>query len=102
VVANLRTPAKVEQAVTPQSTIHYNGSYVVPASVDIDGLSLTPSKIGLVGKDQRNVSMNCYILATWLSGSLFEELLFLDIVSFMKARRYQCSSPSSLVLHLVT
>jgi hypothetical protein len=50
VTASLRTHAKVEQAVTAQSAIHHDGSYVVPATVDIDNLSLTPSKIEL-GKE---------------------------------------------------
>jgi hypothetical protein len=43
----MRTRANVEYAVTAQSTIHLDGSCVVPTTVDIDGLSLTPSKIGL-------------------------------------------------------
>jgi 8-oxo-dGTP pyrophosphatase MutT (NUDIX family) len=45
---NLRTPAKVEHPATAQSIVHLDGSYVVPYIVDIDGLSLTRSKIGLV------------------------------------------------------
>jgi 8-oxo-dGTP pyrophosphatase MutT (NUDIX family) len=50
--ANQRTHAKVEQAVNAQSTIHHVGTYVVPAMVDIDGLSLMPSKTGLVNENQ--------------------------------------------------
>jgi hypothetical protein len=49
----MRSPAKVEQAVIAKSTIHHDGSYVVPATIDNDGLSLTPSKIGLVRGAQR-------------------------------------------------
>jgi hypothetical protein len=52
VTSNLRTPTKVEQVVTAQSTVHLDGSYVVPTTVDIDGLSLTPFKIGLVIETQ--------------------------------------------------
>jgi hypothetical protein len=46
VISNLRTPAKVEHAVT-------DGSFVVSTTIDIDGLSLTPSKIGLAKEAQR-------------------------------------------------
>jgi 8-oxo-dGTP pyrophosphatase MutT (NUDIX family) len=45
---NLRTPAQVEQAVTPQSTINPDGTYVVPETINIDGLNLTPAKTGLL------------------------------------------------------
>jgi hypothetical protein len=44
VIANLRTRANLEHAVTAQSTINPDGSYVVPTTIDIDGLSLTPAK----------------------------------------------------------
>jgi hypothetical protein len=47
VTAKLRTPTKVEQDVTALSIVHYDDAYTVPSIVDIDGLSLTPSKIGL-------------------------------------------------------
>jgi ADP-ribose pyrophosphatase YjhB (NUDIX family) len=50
---NLRTPAKVEQAVTAQSTIHSDGFCVIPTMIDIDGLSLTPFKIGIVREVHR-------------------------------------------------
>jgi ADP-ribose pyrophosphatase YjhB (NUDIX family) len=48
VTTNLRTHAKLEQDVTStaQLTINPDGSYVVPATTDIDGLSLTPAKYG--------------------------------------------------------
>jgi ADP-ribose pyrophosphatase YjhB (NUDIX family) len=55
--ADLRTPAKVEQAVTDHSNFHRDGSYVNPNTVDIDGLSLTPSKIGLVKETQRKFGL---------------------------------------------
>jgi hypothetical protein len=38
VVVNLRTHAKVEQVVTALSTVHHDGSYVVPTTVDIGEL----------------------------------------------------------------
>jgi hypothetical protein len=44
VVANIRTPTKLAQAVTTQSTINLDGTYVIHATIDIDGLSLTPTK----------------------------------------------------------
>jgi ADP-ribose pyrophosphatase YjhB (NUDIX family) len=46
--SHLRTPAQVEQAVTTQSTINPDGTYVVPESINIDGLNLTPAKTGLL------------------------------------------------------
>jgi hypothetical protein len=52
VTAKLRTLAKVEQAVTAQSTIHPDGTYIVPPTIDIDGLFHMPSKIWLFKKTQ--------------------------------------------------
>jgi hypothetical protein len=43
----------VEHAVTAQTFVHHEGSYVAPITVDIDGLSLTPSKIGLLKEAHR-------------------------------------------------
>jgi hypothetical protein len=51
VTAYLRTPAKVERAVVAQSTIHPDGTYVVPASLDM--LTLTPSVTARVNESQR-------------------------------------------------
>jgi hypothetical protein len=48
VIADLRTLAKVEHFVTAQSNGHFDDFYVVPITVDIDGLSLAPAKIGFV------------------------------------------------------
>jgi 8-oxo-dGTP pyrophosphatase MutT (NUDIX family) len=41
VTPNMRTHAKVEQPVSPQSANCHDGIYVVPATVDIAGLSLS-------------------------------------------------------------
>jgi hypothetical protein len=49
----MRTLAKVEHAVTTQSTVHHDVSYVISATVDIDGLLLTPYKIGFLMEVQR-------------------------------------------------
>jgi ADP-ribose pyrophosphatase YjhB (NUDIX family) len=57
VMPNLRTPAKVSQDATTQSTISPNGTYVVPKSIDIDGLSLTPSKTELLPHAQRRFQL---------------------------------------------
>jgi 8-oxo-dGTP pyrophosphatase MutT (NUDIX family) len=46
--SHLRTHAQVEQAITAQSTINPDGTYVVPESINIDGLNLTPAKKGLL------------------------------------------------------
>jgi 8-oxo-dGTP pyrophosphatase MutT (NUDIX family) len=45
---NLRTPAQVEQDVTAQSTVNPDGTYVVPETINIDGLNLTPAQTGLL------------------------------------------------------
>jgi 8-oxo-dGTP pyrophosphatase MutT (NUDIX family) len=41
--SHLRTHAQLEQDVTAQSTINPDGSYVVPETIDIGGLNLTPT-----------------------------------------------------------
>jgi 8-oxo-dGTP pyrophosphatase MutT (NUDIX family) len=45
---NLRTPAQVEQAVLALSTVNPDGIYVVPETINIDGLTLTPARKGLL------------------------------------------------------
>jgi 8-oxo-dGTP pyrophosphatase MutT (NUDIX family) len=47
VTTHLRT-IQLEQVVTAQSTINPDGSYVVPETIDIGGLDLTPAKTGLL------------------------------------------------------
>jgi 8-oxo-dGTP pyrophosphatase MutT (NUDIX family) len=46
--SHLRTPAQVELAVTAHSTINPDGTYVVPETITIDGLNLTPAQTGLL------------------------------------------------------
>ena len=46
--SHLRTPAQLEQVVTALSTINPDGSYVVPETIDIGGLNLTPAQTGLL------------------------------------------------------
>jgi hypothetical protein len=46
VTTRLRTPAQLERAVTDQSTTNHDGSFVVPETIDIGGLLLTPAKDG--------------------------------------------------------
>jgi 8-oxo-dGTP pyrophosphatase MutT (NUDIX family) len=48
VTSHLRTHAQLEQAITAQSTINPDGSYVVPETLDISGLNLTLAKTGLL------------------------------------------------------
>jgi 8-oxo-dGTP pyrophosphatase MutT (NUDIX family) len=48
VTTHSRTLAQLDQAVTAQSTINLDGSYVVPETLDIDGLNLTPAKTVLL------------------------------------------------------
>jgi ADP-ribose pyrophosphatase YjhB (NUDIX family) len=45
---HLRTLAQLDQAVTAHSTINPDGSYVVPETIDVCGLNLTPVKTGLL------------------------------------------------------
>jgi ADP-ribose pyrophosphatase YjhB (NUDIX family) len=48
VTTNLRTLDKLEQAFSAHSTVNPDGTYVFLESIDIDGLSLTPTKTGLL------------------------------------------------------
>jgi hypothetical protein len=48
VTSHLRTLAQLEQAVTTQSTINPDGSDVVPETLDIGGVNLTPAETGLL------------------------------------------------------
>jgi hypothetical protein len=48
VTTHLRTPAQLEQAIIAQSNIHPDGSYIVPDTIDIGGLSLTFAENGLL------------------------------------------------------
>jgi ADP-ribose pyrophosphatase YjhB (NUDIX family) len=48
VTTHLRTLAQLEQAVTAQSTINPDDSYVVLETIDVGGLNLTPAKTGLL------------------------------------------------------
>jgi ADP-ribose pyrophosphatase YjhB (NUDIX family) len=48
VTTHLRTHAQLEHDVTSHSTINPDGSYVVPETIDIGGLTLTPAKTGLL------------------------------------------------------
>jgi 8-oxo-dGTP pyrophosphatase MutT (NUDIX family) len=57
VPANLRTLAKVEQDVRAPSTISPDGTYALLESIDVGGLSLTPSKDGLLPAPQRKFKL---------------------------------------------
>jgi hypothetical protein len=99
VTSNLRTPAKVEHALTTHSTVHLDGSCVVLTIVDIDGLSLTPSKIGLVGETQRKFELLRFgYVARW---EFFRGAVIFYVSFFTKTRRYR-GSFFHLVLKLPT
>jgi ADP-ribose pyrophosphatase YjhB (NUDIX family) len=51
---NLRTPAQVEQAVLAQSIVNPDGIYVVPETINIDGLTLTPAHKELLRAEKHN------------------------------------------------
>jgi hypothetical protein len=56
--ANLRTPTKVEQAIIAYSTVrHDDGSYVIPTTLSIDVLTLTPQVTGLGKESQRKYEL---------------------------------------------
>jgi hypothetical protein len=58
VTASLRKHAKLEHVVITQSTINLDGSYVVPATIDISyGLFLTPAKHGLLSALKRKYEL---------------------------------------------
>jgi hypothetical protein len=66
VTTHLRTPAELEEAVTTHSTINPDGSYVVPETIDIGGLSLTPSKNGLLPSlKQKNELLHFGYVTQW-------------------------------------
>jgi ADP-ribose pyrophosphatase YjhB (NUDIX family) len=48
VTTHLRTPAQLEQIVIAQSTINPDGSYVVPETIDVGGVNITPAKTCLL------------------------------------------------------
>jgi hypothetical protein len=57
VTGDSRTFARVEQATDAHSTINPHGTYVVPESIDIDGPSLTPTKIELIPSSIRKFEL---------------------------------------------
>jgi hypothetical protein len=73
---NLRALAKVEKVVTA----HFDGTYTVPSILDIDGLSLTQSKIGIERETQRKYELLHFgNVAQWESfrGAVTSRHLFL-------------------------
>jgi hypothetical protein len=50
--ANICTPTKVEQIVSSQSTIYLDRSYVVPATIALDGLIMTSISTSVVIESQ--------------------------------------------------
>jgi hypothetical protein len=68
VIANLRTLAKVEHAVAAQSIVYPHDSYVISATVGIDGLSLTSSRIELLKETQRKHELLHFSYVAYLVG----------------------------------
>jgi 8-oxo-dGTP pyrophosphatase MutT (NUDIX family) len=66
VTTHLRTLALLEQVVTAQSTIDPDGSYIVPETIDIGGLSFTPAKTGLLPA----VKQKKRVTSLWLCDSV--------------------------------
>jgi hypothetical protein len=57
VTTHLGTRAQLEHVVTAQSTINHDGSYVVPETIGIDSLYLTPAKQGLLPSLKRKYEL---------------------------------------------
>jgi hypothetical protein len=54
---NISTPSKLIQVLTTQSTNNHDGTYVITAKIDIDGLSLAPTQIGRVANVIRKLEL---------------------------------------------
>jgi ADP-ribose pyrophosphatase YjhB (NUDIX family) len=66
VTTHLHTPAQLEEVENAQSTINQDGSYVVPETIDIGGLSLTPAKMGLLpSMKQKNELLHFGYVNQW-------------------------------------
>jgi hypothetical protein len=66
VTTHLRTLAQLEHVVIAQSTIDPYGSYVVPETIDIGGLSLMPAKTGLLPSlKQKNKLLHFGYVTQW-------------------------------------
>jgi 8-oxo-dGTP pyrophosphatase MutT (NUDIX family) len=97
---HLRTPAHLEHIVTTQSTINPDGSYVVPATIDMHGLSLTPFKQGLFPSMKRKYELLHFGCVTqW---ETFRRDAYTHQVFAMKISRYRCSFCSTLGLRMST
>jgi hypothetical protein len=73
VTTNLRTLAKLEHVVTAQSTTHPDGfAYVIPATINIDGLSRTPVKHGLLSALRRKFAELLHVgyVTQWETSSI--------------------------------
>jgi ADP-ribose pyrophosphatase YjhB (NUDIX family) len=66
ITTHLRTPAQLDQALTAQSTINPDGSYVIPEAIDIGGLNLTPAKTGLLpAMKHKSGLLHCGYVIQW-------------------------------------
>jgi hypothetical protein len=86
--------------VTALSTINPDGYYIVPSTIDIDGLTLTPSKTGLLKETHRKFEQLHFSYVaqreTFRDAITFKQLLLTMIL------RYRGSSSSSPDLRLPT
>jgi hypothetical protein len=86
----LRTHAQLEHVVTALSTINVDGSYVVPETIDIGGLSLTPAKNGLLpSMKQKSEILHFGYLTQW---EIFRRVVFTNQV--------HCYDDPSIPTHL--
>jgi ADP-ribose pyrophosphatase YjhB (NUDIX family) len=84
VIAHLRTPAELEQGVTALSTINPDGSHVVPETIDVLILNLTPAKMGLLPTMKHNKSELFHFgyVTQWETFLCIENDFFLQHVSY--------------------
>jgi hypothetical protein len=73
VTTNLRTPTIVDHVVRAWSTINHDSTYVVVESINIGGLSLTPSKTSSLYAAQFKFE-SLHLFGLWLNGRLLEAM----------------------------
>jgi 8-oxo-dGTP pyrophosphatase MutT (NUDIX family) len=97
VPSHLRTPAQLEQAITAQSTINPDGSYVVPETLDIGALNLTPAKTGLLpAVKHKSELLHFGYVTQW---ETFRRAVYTSRHSSMTTRLFQDSSSCTPGFH---
>jgi 8-oxo-dGTP pyrophosphatase MutT (NUDIX family) len=99
-MSHLRTHAQLEQAVTAHSTINPDGSYVVPETIDIGGLNLTPAQTGLLpALKHKSELLHFGYVTQW---ETFRRAVYTSQRLFMMTRLFQDSSSCTPGLRRLT